>query len=139
MQRLWAAESSVSPIPLSCITCTLCKLCSTVLQQGTNAKAHLINVLSTNSLPKAHSEDINVNISHQNASWKNHPTKVEINGELPPTCISKTMAQRRARFAGHCFRAKDQVISDLLLWRLPCPRRGNRPLTLGKRHWPCSK
>ena len=36
---------------------------------------------------------------------------------------------KRARFAGHCFRAKDQVISDLLLWRQPCPRRGNRPLT----------
>lgn len=42
--------------------------------------------------------------------------------------ISKTVAQRRARFAGHCFRAKDQVISDPLLWRLPCPRRGKSPL-----------
>ena len=39
------------------------------------------------------------------------------------------MVQRSARFAGHCFRTKDQVISDLLLWRLHCPRRGNRPLT----------
>ena len=124
MQRLCAAESSGSPTPLSCIT--LCKLCSTVHEQGTNAKTHLINVLSTDSLPKALSEGI-VNISHQNLSWKNHPTKAEIYGELPP--ISKTVAQRRTRFVGHYFRAKDQVISDLLLWRLPCSRRGNRPLT----------
>ena len=51
----------------------------------------------------------------------------KIYGELPP--FSKTVAQRKARFAGHCFRAKGQVIFDLLLWRLPCPRRGNKPLT----------
>ena len=63
----------------------------------------------------------------QNLSWKNNPTKAEIYGELPP--ISKPVAQRRARFADHCFRAKDQVISYLLVWRLPYPRRGNRPLT----------
>ena len=63
----------------------------------------------------------------QNLSSKNHPTKDEIYGELPP--ISTTVAQRRARFTGHCFRAKDQVLSDPLLWRLPCPRRGKRPLT----------
>ena len=110
--------------PLSCIT--LCKSCSTVLEQGTNPKTHLINILSTDSLFKTLWEGI-VNISHQNLSWKNHPTKAEIYEELPP--ISKTVAQRRARFPGHCFRAKDHVISDLLLGRLPCPRRGNRPLT----------
>ena len=56
-----------------------------------------------------------------------HPKKAEIYGELPP--ISKSVAQKRARFAGHRFRSKDQVISDLLLWRLPCSRWGNRPLT----------
>lgn len=70
----------------------------------------------------------------QNLSWKNHPTKAEIYEELPP--ISKTVAQRRARFTGQCFRAKDQVIFDLLLWRLPCPRRGNRPLTYVIGHVP---
>ena len=63
----------------------------------------------------------------QNLSWKNHPTKAKIYGELPP--ISRTVAQRRARIAGHCFRAKDQAISYLQLWTLPCPGRGNRPLT----------
>ena len=115
--------SIVSLTPLSCTT--LCKMCSTVFEQGMNAKTHLINVLSNDCLPKALLEGI-VNISHQNLSWKNYPTKAETHWELPP--ISKTVAQRRARFAGHCFHAEDQVISDLLLWRLPCPRRGNTPL-----------
>ena len=63
----------------------------------------------------------------QTFSWKKHPTKARIYRKLPT--ISKTVAQRRARFTGHCFRAKDQVVSDLLLWILPCPRRGNRPVT----------
>ena len=63
----------------------------------------------------------------QNMSWKKHPTKHQIYGDIPP--ISTIVAQRRAQFAGHCFRAKDQIISDLLLWRLPCPNRGSRPLT----------
>ena len=63
----------------------------------------------------------------QNLSWRNHPTKAQIYGGIPP--ISIVVAQRRLRFAGHCHRAKDQVISDILLWKLPCPSRGTRPLT----------
>lgn len=37
--------------------------------------------------------------------------------------ISIIVAQRRARFADHCFRAKDQVFSNFVCWRLPCPNR----------------
>ena len=47
----------------------------------------------------------------------------------------KPWPKEETRFAGHCFRAKDQVITDLLWWRLPCPRRGNRPLTY-QTPWP---
>ena len=32
-------------------------------------------------------------------------------------------------FAGHCFRAKDQIISNVLLLRLECPNRGRRPFS----------
>ena len=63
----------------------------------------------------------------KNISWKNHPTKEQIYGELPP--ISTTVARRRAIFAGHCYRCKDQAISDILLWRLPQSSRGTRPHT----------
>ena len=35
-------------------------------------------------------------------------------GHLPP--ITKTMQARRTRHAGHCWRSKDELISDVLLW-----------------------
>ena len=64
----------------------------------------------------------------KNLSWKKHPTRQRIYGDLPP--ISTTVAQRRARFAGHCMRASDQVISSILPWREPLTnKRGRRPLT----------
>ena len=64
----------------------------------------------------------------KNLSWKKHPTRQKIYGDLPP--ISTTIAQRRARFAGHCMRASDQTISSILPWRLPLTnKRGRRPLT----------
>ena len=36
------------------------------------------------------------------------------NGQLPP--IMKTIQVRRTRHAGHCWRSKDVLISDVLLW-----------------------
>ena len=81
MQRLCPAKSSVSPTPLSGILITLCKFCSTVLEQGTNAKRHLINFLSTDGLPKALSEGI-VNISHQNLSWKTIQQRPKFTGNF---------------------------------------------------------
>ena len=62
----------------------------------------------------------------QNISWREHKTKAEIYGDIPP--ISAILTQRRARFAGHCYRAKDQIISDVICMRLPCTSRGRRPL-----------
>ena len=63
----------------------------------------------------------------KNLSWKRHPTLQRIYGDLPP--ISTVLASRRARFAGHCMRAPDQVISTILPWRLRQANRGRRPLT----------
>ena len=37
-----------------------------------------------------------------------------IYGHLPP--ITKTIQARRTRHAGHCWRSKDELISDVLLW-----------------------
>ena len=48
-----------------------------------------------------------------NKSWKQHPTKKQIYGHLPP--ISQTIQKRRARYAGHCLRSKDYLICDILL------------------------
>ena len=49
-----------------------------------------------------------------NKSWRQHPTKRQLYGHLPP--IRKTIQVRRTRQAGHCWRSRDELISDLLLW-----------------------
>ena len=49
-----------------------------------------------------------------NKSWRQHPTRHQLYGHLPP--ISKTMQVRRTKHAGHCWRSKDELISDVLLW-----------------------
>ena len=49
-----------------------------------------------------------------NKSWRQHPTRHQLFGHLPP--ITKTIQVRRTRHAGHCWRSKDELISDVLLW-----------------------
>ena len=49
-----------------------------------------------------------------NKSWRQHPTKQLLYGHLP--LIMKTIRIRRTRHAGHCWRSRDELISDLLLW-----------------------
>ena len=49
-----------------------------------------------------------------NKSWRQHPTRHLLYGHLPP--ITKTIQVRRTRHAGHCWRSKDEPISDVLLW-----------------------
>ena len=57
----------------------------------------------------------------QHLSWKNHPTKQLIYNNLPP--VSTIVKSRRVQFAGHCFRAENEIISTLLLWK-PSQSRG---------------
>ena len=49
-----------------------------------------------------------------NKSYKQHPTKQQLYGHLPP--ITKTIEVRRNRHARHCWRSRDELISDALLW-----------------------
>ena len=49
-----------------------------------------------------------------NKSWRQHPTRHQLYGHLPP--ITKTIQVKRARHAGHCWRSKDELVSDVLLW-----------------------
>ena len=43
-----------------------------------------------------------------NKSWRQHPTRHQLYGHLPP--ITKTIQVRRARHAGHCWRSRDEVM-----------------------------
>ena len=49
-----------------------------------------------------------------NKSWRQHPRRRQLYGHLPP--ITKTIQVRQARHAGHCWRSKDELVSDVLLW-----------------------
>ena len=49
-----------------------------------------------------------------NKSWGQHPTRDQLYGHLPP--ITKTIQVRRTRHAGHCWRSRDELIRDVLLW-----------------------
>ena len=49
-----------------------------------------------------------------NKSWRQHLWRHQLYGHLPP--ITKTIQVRRTRHAGHCWRSRDELISDVLLW-----------------------
>ena len=48
-----------------------------------------------------------------NKSWQQHPTRHQLYGHLPS--IMKTIQVRRTRHAGHCWRSRVELISDVLL------------------------
>ena len=48
-----------------------------------------------------------------NKSWRQHPVRHQLYGYLPP--IMKTIQARWTRHAGHCWRSRDELISDTLL------------------------
>ena len=52
---------------------------------------------------------------HKNAASNiNKSTKQQLYGHLPP--ITKTIQVRQARHVGHCWRSRDELISDVLPW-----------------------
>ena len=56
-----------------------------------------------------------------NISWKQHITNKELYGDLPK--LTQKIAVRRIRFAGHCYRRKNEPVSKLVLWT---PKHGTR-------------
>ena len=61
-----------------------------------------------------------------NKSWWQHPTRHQLYAHLPP--ITKTIQVRRTRYAGHCWKSRDELISDILLWTLTYGRaKAGRP------------
>ena len=49
-----------------------------------------------------------------NKSWRQHLTRHQLYGHLPP--VMKTIQVRRTRHTGLCWRSRDELISDVLLW-----------------------
>ena len=48
-----------------------------------------------------------------NKFWRKHPARHQLYGHQPP--ITKTIQVRRTRHAGHCWRSRDELISDVLI------------------------
>ena len=51
-----------------------------------------------------------------NKSWWQNPTRYQLYGHMPPPPITKTIQVRWTRHAGPCWRSRDKLISDVLLW-----------------------
>ena len=66
----------------------------------------------------------------QNISWRKHFTLSQIYGDFQP--LSVTLAKRRAQFAGHAFRAKGEIMSDILLWKVSTGRKLTFPDTISR-------
>ena len=49
-----------------------------------------------------------------NKSWRQHSTRHQIYNHLPP--IAKTIQARQTRHAGHYWKSRNELISDVLLW-----------------------
>ena len=49
-----------------------------------------------------------------NKSWQQHPTRHQLYGHLSP--IMKTIQVRQTRHAGHCWRSRDKLVSNVLRW-----------------------
>ena len=86
-------------------------------------KATLMSILlyrcTTQTLTKCMEKKLDGNYTRMlwallNKSWRQHTTKQQLYGHLPP--ITKTIKVRWTRHAGHYWRSKDELISDILLW-----------------------
>ena len=49
-----------------------------------------------------------------NKSWRQHPIKQQLYGHL--LSITNSIKVRRSRHAGHCWRSRDEFISDIFPW-----------------------
>ena len=63
----------------------------------------------------------------QHISWGRHASVSDIYGNL--LHVSALVRSRRVQFAGHCFRAKSETISSLLLWKPRSDKARGRKLS----------
>ena len=68
-----------------------------------------------------------------NKSWKQDSTKQQLYSPLPP--ITKTIQIRQTRHAGHCWRSKSELLSDVLLHMVMPVLAGQRELTFNSSVW----
>ena len=90
----------------------------TLVQLHTHTHTHT-HICTTWTLTKRLEKKLDGNYTRMlwailNKSWRQHPIKQQLYGHLPP--ITKNIKVRRTSHAGHSWRSKDELISDVLLW-----------------------
>ena len=78
----------------------------------------LLNGCTTWTLTKRLEKKLDGNYTRMrailNKSCRQHPTRHQLYGHLPS--VTKTIQVRRTRHAGHCWRSRNELISDVFLW-----------------------
>ena len=79
----------------------------------------LLNGCTTWTLTKRMEKKLDGNYTRMlrailNKSWRQHSTKQQLYGHLPP--FTKTIQVRRTRHAGYCWRSRDELIITILQW-----------------------
>ena len=114
LTKAWSAIDKLSVIWKSDLTDKMkCSFC----------QAAVVSILlygcTTWTLTKRLEKKLNGNYTRMlwailNKSWRQHPTKHQLYSHLP--LITKTIQVRRIRHAGYCWRSREDLISDVLLW-----------------------
>ena len=78
----------------------------------------LLNDCTTWTLTKRMEKKLDGNFTRMlrailNKTWRQYPTRHQLYSHLLP--ITKTIQVRRTRHAGHCWRSRDELISNVLL------------------------
>ena len=87
---------------------------ASIIKQVPNAINIRINTLTKRLEKKLDGNYTRMLRAILNKSWRQHPTRHQLYGHLPP--ITKTIKVRWTRHAEHCWRSRDELISDVLLW-----------------------
>ena len=79
----------------------------------------IVSVCTTQTLTKHIEKKLDENYTRiqraiLNKSWKQYSTKQQLYSHLPP--ISKAIQVRWTRHMRHCWRGKDKIISNILIW-----------------------
>ena len=49
-----------------------------------------------------------------NINWRQHVTNKDLYADMPK--VSDKIRERRSRFAGHCFRGSNELVSKIIHW-----------------------
>ena len=125
LTKTWPAIDRLSVILKSVLTDKIkCSFFSE--QQSLLLYGYTTWTLTERMEKKLDGNDTNMLRAILNKSRRQHHTKLQLYG-YPPT-ITKTIKFRRTRHAGYCWRNKDRVIIDILLWTLSHGRaKAGRP------------